>query len=85
MICVICRELQTMHGFVSTVLERDEMRLVIRRIPAQVCPHCGEAFVEEWVAARLLQTADAVLKTGILDASIDYNDPTWQHDAGTVD
>lgn len=37
---------------------RGELTLVIRHVSARVCPNCGEEYVEEAIAARLLITAE---------------------------
>ena len=33
---------------------------MVRDVPAAVCPNCGEAYVDEETAAKLLQTAEDV-------------------------
>jgi hypothetical protein len=40
------------------------LTLVIKGVPAQVCPNCGEAYVDGSVAAELLQTAEEVAAAG---------------------
>lgn len=56
-----------MDGFTSITFEREEFRLVINQVPAQICPHCGEAIVDEDVAMRLLSEAEDVSGQGIRD------------------
>lgn len=58
MICLICRQAKTMNGLTTVHFERGEMRLVVKDVPAQVCPSCSEAYVVEDVAVRLLQSAE---------------------------
>ncbi len=53
-----------MDGTTSVTLERDEIKLAINRVPARVCPRCGEAYVDEDVAVRLLQRAEQMVETG---------------------
>ena len=72
MICLICRQAETLNGFTSIRFERGEMRLVINRVPARVCPGCGEAYVHEAVAVRLLQEAKKMADVGILEDVIEY-------------
>ena len=62
-----------MDGLTSVHFERGEMRLVVNNVPARVCPSCGEAYVEEVVAVRLLREADAMSAAGEMDAVIEYN------------
>lgn len=72
MICLICRQSETIDGFTSVLLERGEFRLVVQSVPARVCPGCGEAYVEEDIATRLLRDAEQISKAGILDVVRDY-------------
>jgi YgiT-type zinc finger domain-containing protein len=71
MICLICRQAETVGGLTSVTFERDEMRLVINKVPARICPSCGEAYVEEDVAVRLLREAENISKTGVLETGIE--------------
>jgi YgiT-type zinc finger domain-containing protein len=73
MICLICRQAETVDGVTSVRFERGEMRLVVNNVPAQVCPSCGEAYVEEDVAVRLLRDAEAMSTAGEMDGVIEYD------------
>jgi YgiT-type zinc finger domain-containing protein len=73
MICLVCRQAETVDGLTHVHFERGEMRLVVKNVPARVCPSCGEAYVEENIAVRLLQEADKTYRTGILDETIYFS------------
>jgi YgiT-type zinc finger domain-containing protein len=73
MLCLICRQAETLDGLTSLHFERGEMRLVVKDVPARVCPSCGEAYVEEQVAVRLLREAEAMSAAGEMDAVIEYD------------
>jgi len=62
--CLICRQAETVDGLTFLTLERDETKLVVNGVPARVCPGCGEAYVDEDVALRLLQRAGQMLEMG---------------------
>lgn len=64
--CVICRQGETFPGFTTVTLERDDLTLVIKRVPAQVCSNCGEAYVDEEVTVQLLGDAEAMAQAGAL-------------------
>ena len=64
MICLICRQAEIVDRLTSVTFERREMMFVVNSVPARVCPSCGEAYVDEDVAARLLQDAEEMSKTG---------------------
>ena len=62
--CVICKQAETEFGTTTVTLERDGLTLVVKNVPAQVCPNCGEAYVEEKTAADLLKTAEQMARAG---------------------
>jgi YgiT-type zinc finger domain-containing protein len=72
MICLICRQAELVDGVTSVAFERDEMRLVVNRVPARVCLSCGEAYVEEAVAVQLLRDAEAMSAAGEIDGVMEY-------------
>ena len=72
MICVICRQAEIIGGFTSMRFQRGEMHLVITHVPARVCPSCGEAYVEEEVAVRLLQSAEQLYEEGNSEVYAEY-------------
>ena len=73
MICLICRQAETIDGITSVDFERGEMRLVVNHVPARVCPSCGEAYLDDEVAMRLLREAEEMSKAGISDDVTEYN------------
>lgn len=73
MICLICRQAVVIDGLTSVNFERGEMRLVINSVPARVCPGCGESYVHEDVAVRLLRGAKIMSESGILEDVVEYN------------
>ena len=62
-----------MDGLTSVHFERGEMRLVVKNAPARICPSCGEAYVDEGVAVRLLRKAEEMSKAGMLETGVEYN------------
>lgn len=73
MICLICRQAEIIESFTSVSFQRGEMHLVINNVPARVCPSCGEAYVNEEVAVRLLQDAEEMSEAGMLNAHCEYD------------
>jgi YgiT-type zinc finger domain-containing protein len=63
--CVVCKEGETQRGFTTVTLERDGATLVFKRVPANVCTNCGEAYIDGEVSARLLKTAEEALQGGV--------------------
>lgn len=70
--CIICRQADLIDRFTSITFEREEFKFVINKIPAQVCPACGEAIVTEEVAMRLLAKAEDEVNQGLLEAILEY-------------
>jgi len=62
--CLICKQAKTRAGETTVTLERGELTLVIKCVPAKVCPNCGEAYVDEAIATNLLRTAEQMAQVG---------------------
>ena len=63
--CVICKHAETQLGKATVTLERGASTLVIKGVPALVCPNCGEEYVDENVAEELLRTAEEAARAGV--------------------
>jgi YgiT-type zinc finger domain-containing protein len=72
MICLICRQAEIIDGLTSVTFERGELRIVMNSVPARVCHSCGEAYVDEEVAVRLLRDAEEISKAGMLNVVREY-------------
>lgn len=62
--CVICKHGETGPGKATVTLERDGLTVVTKSVPAQVRTNCGEEYVDEDVAARLLALVDEADRAG---------------------
>jgi YgiT-type zinc finger domain-containing protein len=60
MTCIVCHEGEVCPDTTSYGFERDGRMLVVTEVPADVCRHCGEAFLSDLVAGRLLAIAATV-------------------------
>jgi len=63
--CVVCKRGETRDGKTTVTLEREGAALVVRKVPAQVCENCGEAYVDAAVTRRLLEAARQALRAGV--------------------
>ena len=70
--CLICRQAEIVQGVTSIAFEREEFRLLIHDVPAQVCPNCGEAIVTEEVAMLLLGKAEESIAQGIMEGTCKF-------------
>ncbi|HEY3127913.1 MAG TPA: type II toxin-antitoxin system MqsA family antitoxin [Acidobacteriota bacterium] len=62
--CVICKQAETKAGRSTVTLERNGVTLVVKGVPARVCPNCGEEYVGEEVTEQLLRSAEELSRTG---------------------
>jgi YgiT-type zinc finger domain-containing protein len=70
--CTICKKAETQQGKVTVTLERDGITLVIKGVPAEVCSNCGEEYVDEKIALKLLKTAEEAIRVGVRVDIRDY-------------
>ena len=63
--CVICKYGETRSGTTTVTLGREQLTMVVKGVPAQVCENCGEEYVDAKAADRLLQAADEAARSGI--------------------
>ncbi len=64
--CVICKQSETVAGTATVTLERGEFTYVVKGVPAQVCPNCGENYVSEQITSELLTGAEQMVRSGTL-------------------
>ena len=63
--CVVCKQGETRPGAATVTLSREQLTLVVKGVPAQVCENCGEEYVDATTTARLLHTAEEAVQSGI--------------------
>jgi YgiT-type zinc finger domain-containing protein len=62
--CVVCKQAETRPGVTTVTFERGDSTFVVREVPAQICPNCGEDYVDADVTAELLRTAEDLSRAG---------------------
>ncbi|KAA0215188.1 MAG: type II toxin-antitoxin system MqsA family antitoxin [Leptolyngbya sp. PLA3] len=65
MTCPICKHGRLAPGLTSVTLERAQLTLVFKSVPARVCDNCGEQFLDDSVSAALIEQAEAAAKAGV--------------------
>ncbi len=63
--CVICKHGETQQGLTTITLERGVTILVYKHVPAQVCPNCGEAYLDDATTTQLLIAAETAVQAGV--------------------
>lgn len=74
MICPICRQAELEDALTPINFERGELKFTINHVPAHICPCCGEAYVDEDVAIRLLEDNEKLARVGIMDVIREYKE-----------
>jgi YgiT-type zinc finger domain-containing protein len=62
---MICKHGETQPGKATVTLTRDGTTLMVKGVPARVCANCGEEYVDDATAARLLKTAEETARAGV--------------------
>lgn len=56
--CVICKLGETSEGRVTVTLTLNELTIVIKHVPAQVCENCGEYYLSDDITDKVLKLAE---------------------------
>ncbi len=63
--CPICEQGETHLGTATVTLTREQLTLVVKGVPAQVCTSCGEEYVGSEIASQLLIAAEDAASSGV--------------------
>ena len=63
--CVICKNGTTNSGLVTYTLERDNVIIVFKNVPAQVCQNCGDFYLTSETTKLLLNLAEKTIDKGV--------------------
>jgi YgiT-type zinc finger domain-containing protein len=62
--CVVCKHADTRRGVATITLRRGDATFVLKDVPAQVCPNCGEEYVDAKVTAEVLRSTENLARGG---------------------
>lgn len=62
--CVVCKEGDPKLGVATITLTRGGTTLIANHVPAQICPDCGEEYLDSEVTANLLRSAERLARSG---------------------
>lgn len=65
MICLICKQDEPRAGLARVTFLGDEFNMVVKDVPALVCPVCGEAYTDEATVEHLLEIARETRAAGL--------------------
>ena len=63
--CFICKQGETHSGTATVTLTREQLTLVVKGVPAQVCTSCGEEYVASDITSQLLKAAEDAASSGV--------------------
>lgn len=63
--CVLCDNGEAERGSTTVTLERDQLTLVFKSVPALICTNCGEAFVDQATTDQLLEALNEAVRAGV--------------------
>ncbi len=62
--CVLCRNGTIAPGLVTVTLQRGRTTVILKEVPADVCPNCGEHYLSSETTALVLARAEAAARNG---------------------
>jgi YgiT-type zinc finger domain-containing protein len=63
--CVICKNGSTKEGLVTFTLERNNVIVVFKNVPAMVCQNCGDFYLTSETTKMLLEKANETIDKGV--------------------
>jgi YgiT-type zinc finger domain-containing protein len=70
--CLICKGGDVRPGSTTFTVERGDMTLVLKGVPARVCSQCGEAYFDEATTRHIEDIAEKAQHTGVQVAVQEY-------------
>jgi len=62
--CLDCKHGVLVNGKTTVSFDRDNCTVVIKDVPALVCPVCGAYYLEEATTQKVLETSKAAVQNG---------------------
>jgi YgiT-type zinc finger domain-containing protein len=58
----VCKEADIRPGIITITLQRGGATFVLKEVAAQVCPNCGEEYVDAKVTAQVLLSTERLAR-----------------------
>ncbi len=62
--CVICKHSDTKPGMVTVTLQRNSSVVLVKGVPANVCPNCGEYYLSDETTKKVMTLANKAIAVG---------------------
>mgnify|MGYP000862233783 CR=1 FL=1 len=74
--CIICKHGELKPGITSVLFEKNGVTIVIKSVPADICDNCGEPYVSDMIAEKIMAYVDSAEKQGIIVDIINFSSET---------
>ncbi|MBP1929880.1 YgiT-type zinc finger domain-containing protein [Methanolinea mesophila] len=64
--CIVCQDGETRAGATTVTLARKGHMVVIKDVPAEICEHCGEDYVDPHIIQDIVASIDKMPENDIL-------------------
>ena len=64
MTCLICKSGSTNSGMTAVILQRNDSTIIFKNVTADICDNCGEYYLNEDVAKKVLLRAEEAISKG---------------------
>ena len=64
MTCTFCKQGETLPGYATVSLHREDTTVILKLVPADVCRNCGEYYLSSDVTAQVMEKAEAAVRSG---------------------
>lgn len=62
--CLDCKHGIPAKGKVTVSFDKDNSIVIVKDVPAMVCPICSAYYLDEDITEKILQTANSAIKNG---------------------
>lgn len=62
--CVLCKQGEPRPGTTTVTLQRGATTVIIKEVPADLCENCGEYYLSDAIAEKVLAMAEDAVRKG---------------------
>ena len=64
--CIICKDGELKPGITSDMFEKNGSTIVIKEVPADICDNCGETYVPDIIAEKIMIEVESAVMSGVI-------------------
>lgn len=69
--CFFCRS-ETAPGLATMVFDENDQVLIIKKVPAEICPECGESYADTETTDRVLDLVAESAKSRSIEVQVQH-------------